>query len=165
MNIVETILNIIHVYIIHSIQWPGAPLLGFGAAPMRLSKTLLYWLNEYHCGFCQICHNDASTLIIYWILPNGWVHFCYRVLEYIIINLLSLGYGSSFRPWLFGFWGRASYNTSSLHQTRPGTLEENDINDAKSWLKLIYYMHFPLIYARTGDMPIGLYHTNACLFL
>ena len=46
-----------------------------------------------------------------------------------------------------------------------GALEENDINDAKSWLKLIYYMHFPLIYVQTGDMPIGLYHTNACLFL
>jgi len=67
-------------------------------------------------GLSALESNDG---FIYWILPNGWVRFCYRVLEYIIINLLSLGYGSLFCPWLFGFWGRASYNISSLHQTHP----------------------------------------------
>lgn len=76
MNIVETILNMIYVYLTHSVQWPGAPLIGFGAAFMTLSKTLLYWLNEYYCGFCQIGHNDTLTLIVYWILPNGlWIVF------------------------------------------------------------------------------------------
>ena len=166
MNIIETILNIIYVYLTHSIQWPGAPLLGFGAALMTLSKTLLYWLNEYYCGFCQIGHNDTSTLIIYWILPNEWVRFCYRVLEYIIINLLSLGYGSLFRPWLFGFWGRASYNTSSLHQTRPRCTRRKWYKWREILIEINLLYAFPIdLCAKTGDMPIGLYHTNACLFL
>jgi len=54
------------------------------------NDTLLYWLNQDFGGCCQIGHNDISTSIIYWILPNGWVCFCYRALEYryIIIDLL-----------------------------------------------------------------------------
>ena len=92
MNIVETILNIIYVYLTHSIQWPGAPLLGFGAALMTLSKTLLYWLNEYHYGFCQIGHNNTSTLIIYWI--HQWVS-----------SLLLLGLGIYYhQPFISRLW-------------------------------------------------------------
>ncbi|KXN89027.1 hypothetical protein AN958_06378 [Leucoagaricus sp. SymC.cos] len=74
MNIIETLLNLIYVYLAHKVQWPGAPVIGFGVALVTLSKTLLYWLNDYYCGFCQIGHNDALTLVIYWVLPNGlWI--------------------------------------------------------------------------------------------
>ncbi|KAF9450843.1 hypothetical protein P691DRAFT_664456 [Macrolepiota fuliginosa MF-IS2] len=74
MNVVETLLNIVYVYLAHGAQWPGASTIGFGAALMTLSKTILYWLNDYYCGWCNIGHNDALTLLVYWILPNGlWI--------------------------------------------------------------------------------------------
>jgi len=74
MNIIETLLNLTYVYLAYVTQWPGAPLIGFGSALMTVAKTILYWANEYYCGFCQIGHNDALTLAVYWILPNGlWI--------------------------------------------------------------------------------------------
>ncbi|RYP71012.1 hypothetical protein DL771_005107 [Monosporascus sp. 5C6A] len=53
-----------------------AVLLAFSGAVMTLSKTVLYWLNEYFCGFDNIGHNSARDLIILWIIPNGlWLVF------------------------------------------------------------------------------------------
>ncbi|KAM3515285.1 hypothetical protein MY11210_001026 [Beauveria gryllotalpidicola] len=46
-------------------------LIGFSAAVMTLSKTILYWLNEYYSGFDNIGHNDLVSLIFLWIIPNG----------------------------------------------------------------------------------------------
>ncbi|KAG5642870.1 hypothetical protein DXG03_002015 [Asterophora parasitica] len=41
---------------------------------MTLAKTVLYWLQEYYCGYCGIGHNSASDLVFYWIIPNGlWI--------------------------------------------------------------------------------------------
>lgn len=48
-----------------------AVLVCFAAAVMTLSKTVLYWLNEYYSGFDNIGHNDLQTLILMWIIPNG----------------------------------------------------------------------------------------------
>ncbi|KAM3434763.1 hypothetical protein MY4824_005272 [Beauveria thailandica] len=48
-----------------------AVLVGFSAAVMTLSKTILYWLNEYYSGFDNIGHNDLFSLIFLWIIPNG----------------------------------------------------------------------------------------------
>ncbi|KAG6008604.1 hypothetical protein E4U21_004244 [Claviceps maximensis] len=51
-----------------------ALLLGFAAAVMTLSKTLLYWCNEYFSGFANVGHNDLSALVFLWIIPNGaWI--------------------------------------------------------------------------------------------
>jgi len=93
-------------------------------------QTLLYWLNQDFGGCCQIGHNDISTSIIYWILPNGWVCFCYRALEYryIIIDLL-------------------------LWCTRG--------NDARN---SVYYVYFPLIYVRTGNIYLLGYTTLMLIF-
>ncbi|KAL2020019.1 hypothetical protein VTK56DRAFT_8922 [Thermocarpiscus australiensis] len=53
-----------------------AVLLGFSAAVMTVSKTLLYWLNEYYSGFDNIGHNLPWDLIVLWIIPNGaWLVF------------------------------------------------------------------------------------------
>lgn len=71
LNIIETLMNIAYVYLAHVSQWPGAPLIGFGAALMTVSKTILYWLQEYFCGFCAIGHNTLSDLLLLWVLPNG----------------------------------------------------------------------------------------------
>ncbi|KAG5653809.1 hypothetical protein H0H81_010277 [Sphagnurus paluster] len=41
---------------------------------MTLSKTLLYWFQEYYCGYCAVGHNSVKDLILYWIIPNGlWI--------------------------------------------------------------------------------------------
>ncbi|KAG5958205.1 hypothetical protein E4U57_001478 [Claviceps arundinis] len=48
-----------------------ALLVGFSAAVMTLSKTLLYWCNEYFSGFENVGHNEFVDLLLMWILPNG----------------------------------------------------------------------------------------------
>ncbi|KAI0887164.1 uncharacterized protein GGS22DRAFT_105669 [Annulohypoxylon maeteangense] len=53
-----------------------AVLVAFSAAVMTLSKTVLYWLNEYFSGFDNIGHNSRQDLILLWIIPNGlWLIF------------------------------------------------------------------------------------------
>ena len=71
LNIVENFMNIGYLYLAHVRDSPVAPLLGFASVIMTLSKTALYWLQEYYCGGCSVGHNDAWTLFIYWIVPNG----------------------------------------------------------------------------------------------
>ncbi|ORY12518.1 hypothetical protein BCR34DRAFT_450982, partial [Clohesyomyces aquaticus] len=53
-----------------------ALLIGFTAAVMTLSKTVLYYLNEYYSGFANTKHNDWATLIAFYGVMNGlWVLF------------------------------------------------------------------------------------------
>ncbi|KAG5917685.1 hypothetical protein E4U42_007153 [Claviceps africana] len=70
LNVAETFL-----YVAYLALWrrrgPLALLLGFSAAVMTLSKTVLYWSHEYYSGFANIGHNDFSTLLFLWIVPNG----------------------------------------------------------------------------------------------
>ncbi|KIJ64001.1 hypothetical protein HYDPIDRAFT_91287 [Hydnomerulius pinastri MD-312] len=74
LNVVETLMNLTYVYLAHVSNWTPAPLVGFAAATMTLSKTVLYWAQEYYCGGCAIGHNTAKDLIVYWIIPNGfWI--------------------------------------------------------------------------------------------
>ncbi|KAJ7621372.1 hypothetical protein FB45DRAFT_929050 [Roridomyces roridus] len=76
MNVVETLLNVLYVYTVHVTEWPPAPLIGFVAAAMTLSKTVLYWLQEYYCNYCAVGHNSWGVVIKYWIIPNGlWLVF------------------------------------------------------------------------------------------
>jgi len=48
-----------------------ALLVGYTAAVMTVSKTVLYWMNEYYSGFENIGHNSLTNLIFLWIIPNG----------------------------------------------------------------------------------------------
>ncbi|KAF8547784.1 hypothetical protein OG21DRAFT_1424211 [Imleria badia] len=76
LNLVETSLNLAYVYLAHVSSWSGAPLVGFAAATMTLSKTVLYWAQEYYCGGCAVGHNAWGTLFLYWVIPNGlWLVF------------------------------------------------------------------------------------------
>ncbi|KAK8199552.1 hypothetical protein IWZ00DRAFT_17775 [Phyllosticta capitalensis] len=53
-----------------------AVLLGLTAAVMTLSKTVLYFANEYYSGWENIRHNDWATLTASWIFPNTmWILF------------------------------------------------------------------------------------------
>ncbi|KAJ7097615.1 hypothetical protein C8R44DRAFT_949142 [Mycena epipterygia] len=72
LNVVETLLNIFYLYTAHVTAWPPAPLVGFTAAAMTLSKTVLYWAQEYYCNYCAVGHNTLKDLIVYWIIPNGF---------------------------------------------------------------------------------------------
>lgn len=74
LNVVETLLNLSYVYLVHGAGCQEAiavaPLVGWTAAVMTLSKTALYWLQEYFCGYCAVGHNDSRTLFWLWIVPN-----------------------------------------------------------------------------------------------
>ena len=80
LNIIETLMNITYLYLAHIAKWPPAPMIGFGAALMTLSKTLLYWAQEYYCGFCAVGHNEVWNLVWLWIVPNGCVAFLLSIL-------------------------------------------------------------------------------------
>ncbi|CAL3971913.1 unnamed protein product [Diplocarpon coronariae] len=100
LNIVETLMYLYYLYILFAFgrqskaQGRGAPkpssvgflgeqryvngprgaiavMVGYSAAVMTFSKTLLYWLNEYYSGFENIGHNSAQDLIFLWIIPNA----------------------------------------------------------------------------------------------
>ena len=71
MNLIETALNFAYLYLIHIKQWPPAAVIGFAAAVMTLSKTLLYGMQEYYCNYCMIGHNTFMDILVMWILPNG----------------------------------------------------------------------------------------------
>ncbi|KAF7303846.1 hypothetical protein MIND_00614500 [Mycena indigotica] len=72
LNIFETTLNLLYVYAAHIAAWPPAPLLGVASATMTLSKTLLYWAQEYFCDWCAVGHNSVSDIIMYWVSTNVW---------------------------------------------------------------------------------------------
>lgn len=90
LNIIENLLNILYLYLAHVVQWPAANLVALTVASMTLSKTILYWAQEYYCGFCAIGHNDAKTIFIYWIIPNGlWLLFPSMVIYTLGKDLVS----------------------------------------------------------------------------
>ncbi|KAJ7220651.1 hypothetical protein GGX14DRAFT_675507 [Mycena pura] len=72
LNVIETLLNLLYLYTAHITAWPGAPLVGLTAAVMTLSKTVLYFAQEYYCGFCMIGHNSAKDLLMYYFATNTW---------------------------------------------------------------------------------------------
>ncbi|KAF2196018.1 hypothetical protein GQ43DRAFT_476694 [Delitschia confertaspora ATCC 74209] len=58
--------------------WRGgrAVVIGFAAAVITLSKTMLYYLNEYYSGFENIKHNSWPVLIgLYGIMNGLWILF------------------------------------------------------------------------------------------
>jgi hypothetical protein len=69
--LIEIALNIAYVYLAHVAQWRPAAVIGFGAAVMTLSKTILYWMQEYYCGFCKVGHNNLRDIVVLYIIPNG----------------------------------------------------------------------------------------------
>ena len=74
LNGIETILNLVYLYLAHVVGWPAANLIGFAAATMTLSKTMLYWAQEYYCGYCAVGHNSLPDLLLYFVLPNAFVN-------------------------------------------------------------------------------------------
>jgi len=76
LNVLETLFNLYYVYLQHVAGAPSAPLIGFTGALMTLSKSMLYLLQEYFCGWCAVGHNNFWDLVLLWIIPNGlWLFF------------------------------------------------------------------------------------------
>ncbi|AEO68625.1 uncharacterized protein THITE_2118203 [Thermothielavioides terrestris NRRL 8126] len=89
MNLAETALYVAYLWLWHRhgrVVVPGrrravagragalALLLGFSAAVMTVSKTVLYGLNEFCSGFDNVGHNLPWTLVFLYIIPNGaWI--------------------------------------------------------------------------------------------
>ncbi|XP_014554270.1 hypothetical protein COCVIDRAFT_28664 [Bipolaris victoriae FI3] len=73
-----------------------AVLIGFTAAVMTLSKTILYYCNEYFSDFANIRHNDWFTLIFLYIIMNGlWIIFpSYMVIVFGTDIITALDYAS-----------------------------------------------------------------------
>ncbi|KAL1664502.1 hypothetical protein GGF50DRAFT_101691 [Schizophyllum commune] len=83
LNIVETILNIIYLYLAHVSSSPKAPLIGFAAATMTLWKTVLYWLQELFCSGagCMTAHNKWLDMVVFY-------YFLWLIFPSIIVYTL-----------------------------------------------------------------------------
>ncbi|KAG6250071.1 hypothetical protein E4U23_001683 [Claviceps purpurea] len=95
-----------------------ALLLGFSAAVMTLSKTLLYWCNEYFSGFENVGHNEFVDLLLMWILPK-YVYLFHRILVlFLFANLLGAAASGA---WLVGsaymIWSMGSEILNKLEHT------------------------------------------------
>ncbi|PVF95143.1 hypothetical protein CPB86DRAFT_739259 [Serendipita vermifera] len=76
LNVFETLGNVVYLWKSQVTDDPIAPLIGFSVALASFSKTILYWAQEYYCGYCAVGHNDAWTLFWLWMIPNGaWLVF------------------------------------------------------------------------------------------
>jgi len=62
-----------------------AVLICLTGAVMTVSKTVLYFLNEYFSSWMNVGHNNWSRLIVLWIIPNG----AWLVVPTWVIYLLS----------------------------------------------------------------------------
>ncbi|KAE9407348.1 hypothetical protein BT96DRAFT_963164 [Gymnopus androsaceus JB14] len=86
MNVIETLLNVIYLYLAHVSAWPPATLIGFTSAALTLAKTVLYWAQEYYCNFCATGQNDAYTMLVYWVIPNGFWIVVPAIIVYVLGN-------------------------------------------------------------------------------
>jgi hypothetical protein len=76
LNLVETLMYAAYLAMYFRGRDSGssgarAALIGFSAAVMTLSKTVLYWMCEYYGEYSNIGHNALTQLIFLWIIPNG----------------------------------------------------------------------------------------------
>jgi len=84
MNIVENTVNIAAVSL-HFKNHPAGLVVGTVGFSLTLGKTILYSLLDVLCNFCNTGHNDLTTLVLLYILPNGlWLLFPF-------IGIITLG--------------------------------------------------------------------------
>ncbi|CAO1630978.1 unnamed protein product [Jaminaea pallidilutea] len=77
MNIVENVFNFTYLYLSHSSdenKRAASPVVGLIGVTMTCSKTVLYFLCDYYCGFCESGHNSWSRWLFMYLAPNClWV--------------------------------------------------------------------------------------------
>lgn len=53
---------------------PAGPVIAFAVTLLTSSKTILYFLQEYYCGWCNTAQNDRFTFWTVWVATNGtWI--------------------------------------------------------------------------------------------
>ncbi|EAU86724.2 hypothetical protein CC1G_06485 [Coprinopsis cinerea okayama7 len=73
LNLLEQITGVIYLYLAYVVKTPAAPLIAFASNTSCLSKTILYWAQEYYCGFCAIGHNALPQLTLWVALNAVWL--------------------------------------------------------------------------------------------
>jgi hypothetical protein len=107
LNAVETAMYFYYLYLVYARGGSDrtvegrtaarATIVAFSAAVMTLSKTVLYWANEYYSGFDNIGHNSLIDLVFLWIIPNGaWLvgstYMIWSIGGEIVDGLASVGH-------------------------------------------------------------------------
>ncbi|KAM0749864.1 hypothetical protein T439DRAFT_326758 [Meredithblackwellia eburnea MCA 4105] len=73
LNLVENFINIRYLLLAKE-RSPSAILVGFTGACFTFWKTVLYWLMDQQCGWCQTGHNSQKDWWILFAVPNGlWI--------------------------------------------------------------------------------------------
>ncbi|CAO1617451.1 unnamed protein product [Parajaminaea phylloscopi] len=79
LNIVEDFINAGYLYLAlagSEEQRAVAPLVGLMGVLMTFSKTILYFLSDFWCGWCETSHNSWARWLGLYVLPNGfWIVF------------------------------------------------------------------------------------------
>ncbi|KAL8279016.1 hypothetical protein RQP46_008685 [Phenoliferia psychrophenolica] len=75
LNLFENAINITYLGLAY-VKSPLAVLVGFTGVLFTFWKTVLYWLMDQQCGWCQTGHNSA------W---NWWVLFAFPNFQWILI--------------------------------------------------------------------------------
>lgn len=71
MNVVENFFNFTYLWLAHSSSESKraiAPVVGFAGVVMTCSKTVLYMLCDYYCGFCESATNDWRRWLLLYIV-------------------------------------------------------------------------------------------------
>lgn len=71
MNIVENVFNFTYLYLSHSSdenKRAASPVVGLIGVTMTCSKTVLYFLCDYYCGFCESGHNSWSRWLFMYLV-------------------------------------------------------------------------------------------------
>lgn len=74
MNLAEVFLNGIALTLLKKEMHNAAGVVAIVTSSMTCSKTILYHLIEFACGFCNTSQNDLVTFAFLYLLPNGvWI--------------------------------------------------------------------------------------------
>lgn len=71
MNVLENFFNFLYLYLAHSgdpVKQSIAPVVGLTGTVMTFSKTALYFLCDYWCGWCESGHNDLRTWVFLYLV-------------------------------------------------------------------------------------------------
>lgn len=73
MNVAEDFFNFAYLYLAHSgdpSKQAISPIFGFTGVVMTFSKTALYFLCDFYCGWCESGHNDLRTWIFLYLVSS-----------------------------------------------------------------------------------------------
>ena len=74
LNVAEICVNALALFMLRSGQPRKGAVTALFVCACTASKTLLYHVMEVSCGLCNVGHNDAKTLVMLYLIPNGiWI--------------------------------------------------------------------------------------------